>query len=206
MNRIGRLVQLGPLLALAALAALSAGAASAQQRYDPAIPRGVPDQRLEPAGELGQPVGQPASAPIPPRLVQNNRRAQRDADARHCLTLATNREVHRCSLRYRPRGAPGAVVKARAKPSASKPAAAAGIEPDMPANIVKPGAPRPGDTAKAQDLVKPMDVTKPGGVPKPIESTAKAEPPKPPVSAPTAVTPPAKPAAPAAKAPEPAKK
>jgi hypothetical protein len=198
---------IGPLLALAMLAVLTAGAASAQQRYDPAIPRGVPEQRLEPAGELTQ----PAPTPIPPRLVQNAQRTQSDSDARHCLNLPTNKEVHRCSLRYSSQAARrAAVVKASAKPSASKAgASAASIEPAKPADIVKPGAPRPGDAAKAQDLVKPMDVTKPGGTPKAVESTAKAEPAKPPVPASAVAAPPVKPAAPAApaaKAPEPAKK
>jgi hypothetical protein len=193
MNRIG------PLMALAMLAVLTAGAASAQQRYDPAIPRGVPEQRLEPAGELTQ----PAPSPTPPRLVQNAQRTQSDSDARHCLTLPTNKEVHRCSLRYRSHAARrAAMVKASAKPSASKAAAtAAGIEPAKPPDIVKPGAPRPGDVAKAQDLVKPMDVTTPGGMPKAVESGAKAAPAKPPVPTSAVVAPPVKPAA-----PEPAKK
>ena len=191
MNRIG------PLAALAMLAVLTTAAASAQQRYDPAIPRGVPEQRLEPAGDLTQ----PAPSPIPPRLVQNAQRTQSDSDARHCLTLPTNKEVHRCSLRYRSHAARrAAVVKASAKPSASKAAAtAAGIAPAKPADIVKPGAPRPGDVAKAQDLVKPMDVT--GGTPKAVESSAKAAPAKPPVPTSAVVAPPVKPAA-----PEPAKK
>lgn len=192
-----------PLLALAALAVLSTATASAQQRYDPAIPRGVSEQRVEPSGELAQ----PARAPIPPRLVQNARRTQHDADARACLTLATNKAVHRCSLKYRSRASRAAVVKASTKRSSAQPAASAGsADIAKPAEVVKPGAPRPGDAAKAQELVKPMDVTKPGGTPKTIDSTAKApEAAKPPVPAPSA-TPPAKAPAPAARAPEPAKK
>lgn len=144
MNRIG------PLVSLAMLAALTAGAASAQQYYDPAIPRGVPEQRLRPTGELTQ----PAPAPIPPRLVQNAQRTQRDSDARQCLTLPTNNAVHRCSLRYRSHASRRAgVMKASAKPSASKAAAtAAGIEPAKSADIVKPAA--PAAAAKAPEPAK----------------------------------------------------
>lgn len=201
MNRIGTIV------AWAAFAVLGAGAASAQQRYDPVIPRGVPEQRVEPFGELAP----PSPAPRPPRLVQNERRTQSDSDARHCLTLASNREVHRCSLRYRNRAARAAAVRTSAKASAAKPtsAAPAMLEPSKPMDIVKPGAPRPGDAAKAQDLVKPMDVTKPGGMAKPAESTAKAPEAQKPAATPPAPAPvakPAAPAAPAAKAPEPTKK
>ena len=190
-----------PLVALATFAVLTAGTAAAQQRYDPAIPKGVSEQRVEPSGELAQ----PAPAPVPPRLVQNARRTQRDADARECLTLATNKAVHRCSLKYRSRESRAAVVKASSKRSSAQPAAPASVDTAKPVDVVKPGAPRPGDTAKAQELVKPMDVTKSGGPPKAVESTAKAPEAKPPVPAPAA-TPPAKAPAPAAKAPEPAKK
>jgi len=168
------------VLTLAALGVLCAASAHAQmQRYDPAIPKGVQEQRVEPSGELAK----PAPAPIPPRLVQNQRRAQRDADARHCLTLATNKAVHRCSLKYRSRATKrAAVVKAKAKPASEK---AAAIELSKPADVVKPGAPRPGDAAKAAEIVKPMDVTKSGGPSKPPASTAKA--PEPAKAAPSGV-------------------
>jgi len=183
MNRIGK---------FAVLAALTVTSAYAQQRYDPAIPRGMTDQRVEPSKELA-----PApAAPVPPRLIQNQLRAQRDADARHCLDQATtNRQIHRCSLKYRSRASRAVSVK---KASAKPPAAAAKAEiTKPPADVVKPGAPRPGDAAKAADLVKPMDVTKPAAVPKPVES-AKAP-------APAKATPPVKPAAPGAPPPPPAK-
>ncbi len=201
--------RIGTIVAWTAFAVLSAGAVSAQQSYDPVIPRGVPEQRVEPFGELTP----PSPAPRPPRLVQNERRTQRDSDARHCLTLATNREVHRCSLRYRNRMARAAAVKTSAKASSAKPitAAPAMIEPSKPAVVVKPGAPRPGDTAKAQEVVKPMDVTKPGGMAKSAESTAKGPDAQKPAAAPPAPAPapaakPAAPTPPAAKSPEPAKK
>lgn len=182
MNRIGL---------FAMLAALTATSAYAQQRYDPAIPRGMTEQSVQPAGELAK----PERAPLPPRLVQNERRHARDADARHCLDQATtNKAIHRCSLRYRSHASRAASVKrAAAKPAAPPPAPAIEIS-KPPADIVKPGAPRPGDAAKAADLVKPMDVTRPAAVPKAAES------PKP--AAPAAPSPPPPPA----KAPEPAKK
>jgi hypothetical protein len=181
------MIRIGPVVTMAALAAFWGASVDAQtprtyepkvpqiqpqQRFEPAVPRGLPDQRLEPAGELAR----PASAPVPPRLVQNARRAQRDADARHCLTLATNRAVHRCAERYRSRAARAARAASAKKASLKAPAAPApiAVEASRP-DVVKPGAPRPGDAAKAADLVKPMDVTRPSGTPRPLE-TSKAPP------------------------------
>ena len=186
MNRIGL---------FAMLVALSATSAYAQQRYDPAIPRGMTEQSVQPAGELAK----PESAPLPPRLVQNERRHARDADARHCLDQATNNKaIHRCSLKYRSRASRAASVKRAAAKPAAPPAAPAIEISKPPADIVKPGAPRPGDAAKAADLVKPVDVTKPSAVPKAAEAPKAAEPPKPAA--------PGTPPPPPAKAPEPAKK
>ena len=89
MNRIGL---------LAMLAALSATSAYAQQRYDPAIPRGMTEQQVQPVGRARK----ARARTLPPRLVQNQQRHQREADARHCLDQATtNRQIHRCSLKYR---------------------------------------------------------------------------------------------------------
>jgi hypothetical protein len=185
MNRIGL---------FAVLAALTVTSAYAQQRYDPAIPRGLPDQRVGPSRELSP----TPAAPRPPRLIQNARRAQRDADARHCLNMGSNKGIHRCSLKYRSRASRAArVKKASAKPPAAPAAAKAEIT-RPPSGVMKPGAPRPGDAAKAADLVKPMDVTKPAAVPKPVESAKAPQPAK-------AATPPVKPAAPGAPPPLPAK-
>lgn len=185
MNRIGL---------FAVLAALTATAAYAQQRYDPATPRGLTDQRVEPSREISP----TPAAPRPPRLIQNARRAQRDADARHCLDMGSNKGIHRCSLKYRSRASRAArVKKASAKPPAAPAAAKAEITRPR-SDVMKPGAPRPGDAAKAADLVKPMDVTKPGAVPKAVESAKAPEPAK-------AATPPVKPAAPGAPPPPPAK-
>ena len=193
MKRIGPIAR---VVILAALAVSPAAAAHAQTprsyeptipriqpqpRFEPAVPRPVPDRSLEPSGELTP----PAAAPLPPRLIQNQRRAQRDADARHCLTATSNRAIHRCAERYRPRASRTARVrKASAKPPAAAAvtdkapaAAAATVKAPPPAvgittkpDLAKPGAARPGDAAKAADLVKPMDVTKPSGTPRPVES------------------------------------
>lgn len=191
MKRIAHIVT------LAALAGLCSSSAYAQvQRYDPAIPQGAPQQSsVQPAGELAS----PAPSAVPPRLIQNRPRAQSDADARHCLDRASNKAVHRCSLPYRSR-----VTKRRAairtKAKAKAPAEQAlKIEPSKPA-LMKPGAPRPGDAAKAAELVKPMDVTKPGaGVSPPLQTNAKAPAAKPPSGVPTPVTTPGQPAAKSAK-------
>ena len=177
MNRFGPIAGLMSAAAFAALAAVSVHAA---QTYEPTIPRSIAEPRVvEPAGTLAPPatpgvdLSQPTlQQPLPPQLVQNIKRHQRDADARHCLQQAsTNKGIHRCAERYRPRGARAASVKkASVKPPAEKAAAQPGIEISR-SDVVKPGAPRPGDAAKAADLVKPMDVTKPSGTPRPVDST-----------------------------------
>ena len=163
---------------LALLAGFTMTSAYAAQSYDPAVPGGATTQRIEPSGELAPPAGNT----VPPRLVQRNaERHARDADARHCLDQATNNKgIHRCSLKYRSHASRSASVKrASAKSSASAPAPAPAIEITKPsADVVKPGAPRPSDTAKAADLVKPMDVTKPAALPKPVESAKAPEPAK----------------------------
>ena len=173
--------------AIAALAALAAGFVYAQvQTIEPVVPRALPEQRVEPLGELPPPVTvspapvspvtvQPVT--VPPRLVMNAERARRDADARHCLTLVTNREVHRCAEPYRSRASRSAVARASAKRTTV--AAPPRVEIPRRADTLKPGAPRPDDAAKAADLVKPMDVTRPGAVPRPIESATRDQaPPK----------------------------
>lgn len=56
----------------------------------------------------GQPQGEkPAAVSAAPQMEQSKpavrkvRRSRKDVDARHCLQLATNIEIHRCSLKYR---------------------------------------------------------------------------------------------------------
>jgi len=170
MNPIGAIARLSTLAALAVVA--SAPVYGQGRTYDPVIPRGIPDQRVEPAGELAQPV---MAAPLPPRLIQNRTRAQNDADARHCLTATSNRDIHRCAERYLPGSARAATVRrASAKAAAPKADSQPAIEISRSTEIVKPGGPRPGDVAKAAEIVKPMDVTKPSGTPRPVESAPKA--------------------------------
>ncbi len=170
MNPIGAIARFSTLAALALVAA--APVYGQGRTYEPVIPRGIPDQRVEPAGELAQPA---ISAPVPPRLVQNRAKAQNDADARHCLTATSNRDIHRCAQRYLPASAGAATVRrASAKAPALKAAAQPAVEISRSTEIVKSGPPRPGDAAKAAEIVKPMDVTKPGGTPKPVESAPKA--------------------------------
>ena len=177
MNRFSPIAR---LLTAAALAALAAASVHAATTAEPTIPKAIPDSRpVEPAGTLAPPAAPPGSLAspdttgAPPKLVQNIKRHQRDADARHCLQQATsNKGIHRCAERYRPRGARTASVKkASVKPPAENAAAKPAVEISRSADVVKPGAPRPGDAAKAADLVKPMDVTKPGGTPRPADAT-----------------------------------
>jgi hypothetical protein len=182
------------IVTLAALAALCSASAYAQpQRYDPAIPQGVQRQSVAPAGELAS----PAPAPVPPRLIQNRPRGDRDADARHCLERPGNMAVHRCSLPYRSRVTKRrAAVKTKAKAPAEP---VLKTEPPKPA-AMKPRAPTSGDAAKAAEIVKPMDVTKPGaGVSPPLPGSARAPAAKAPSGVPTPVTTPGQPAAKAAK-------
>jgi len=87
MTRIGLTV---------ALAVFCAASAYAQGRqFEPAVPKALPESRVAPAGELG--------ATSPPALVMDASRGRSDADARHCLELTTDREVHRCAEKYRSR-------------------------------------------------------------------------------------------------------
>lgn len=185
--------RIGPAVVMTLLGLMCAAGAYAQtQRYDPATPSGVPQQRVDPAGELAQ----PAAAPRPPRLIQNQRRSRRDADARHCLALSANKAVHRCSLPYRSRATKrAAATRAKSKAASQQPISR---EASKPASVVKRAPPRPGDTAKAAELVKPMDVTRPGGTPTPVApaspAPASAKAAQPPSGVPAPITTPGAPA------------
>ena len=57
---------------------------------------------------LGQTQGEkPAAVSAAPQMEQSKpnvrkvRRSRKDVDARHCLQLGTNLEIHRCALKYR---------------------------------------------------------------------------------------------------------
>ena len=194
MNRIGGIVT------AAALAMICVASAQAQRTVEPAIPRGLDQQPLDPPRPLSQPPSPPldpqprslpgpdtfvtpgsAPARTPVQLNMNAQRAQRDADARHCLAASTNKDVHRCAERYRSRASRAATVRASAKPKAAVARSdKARAEKPLPVvvdaakpEVLKPGAPRPEDKAKAADLVKPMDVTRPSAASKAPDATAK---------------------------------
>ena len=79
---------------LAALVAAAAAAHSQPQRLDTAVPSAAAETRVEPTGAL--------QSAVPPRLDQSPSRPRSDVDARHCLDLATNAQVHRCAEPFRP--------------------------------------------------------------------------------------------------------
>jgi hypothetical protein len=80
---------------LTVLAAVCVTAFAQPQRPDTAVPSPAMETRVEPTGEL--------KTAVPPRLEQAASRPRSDTDARHCLDLATNAEVHRCAEPFRPR-------------------------------------------------------------------------------------------------------
>jgi hypothetical protein len=91
---------------LAALAVAAPAAHGQPQRADTPVPGpGAAESRIEPSGVLEQ---RPA-----PRLNQAAARPRSDVDARHCLELATNSQVHRCAEPFRTRSsqAPGKTTR-----------------------------------------------------------------------------------------------
>lgn len=144
MNRIGL---------IAVVAALAAASAFAQQTFEPAVPKGIPDSRVEPSGELKPPA---APQPAAPQLVMNRARAQSDADARQCLQLASNKQIHRCAERYLPREARARITKAKVAKSADP------IRAADRAKSVDLGKP---DMSRAADPAKPVDMAKPAATP-----------------------------------------
>jgi hypothetical protein len=158
---------------VAGFAALAAASAYAQQVFEPAVPRGVPENRVEPSGELAQ----PAQAPV---LVMNVRH-QQDADARRCLQLASNRQIHRCAQPYLPAAARARLVKTTAKtdsaPASSRARASDLAKPDMsraaepakPVDTAKPAAQaaaQPGSPPRTADVVKSAPAADKSGNPK----------------------------------------
>ena len=140
---------------IAAFAALAAGSSYAQQVFEPAVPRGLSETRVEPSAEL------PPPPPQPPQLVMNARRHQNDADARRCLQLATNRQIHRCAQPYLPREARARLVRAKAKvdtgPASSRTRASDPARPDL---------------SRAAEPAKPVDAARPSA-----QATAQPAPP-----------------------------
>ena len=152
-------------------AALFAATAAYAQTYEPAVPRGLTDGGAPQSRELAQPAPAPAAPgvqtvdPVIPKLVMDSRRGTSDADARNCLHLASNRQIHRCAERYRPRASRPGVTRTRA----AKPAEAAAASRARAAEIAKPDlskaapAAKPVETARAVPPVAPPPVVeKPG--------------------------------------------
>jgi hypothetical protein len=104
---------------IAALITTSAAAATAQQIQwvDPSAVTTPAQMRTEPAGK--------ALDPAIPQLVQDPRRGHNDADARQCLQLAANNQIHRCAEKYRPQASRAKLVKTAQPADKAKTAEAA---------------------------------------------------------------------------------
>jgi hypothetical protein len=168
MNRIGLVA------ALAIMFAATAHAQSQIQWVDPAAPRAMREQPVEPSAA-------PAT-PTAPQLIMDTKRGKNDADARQCLQLATNDQIHRCAEKYRSHASRAKVVKAvpaadGAKPAQSKPASPArkpgakattSNERSAAAESVDSGKPavaqaKPAETVVAESKrsgVKPVETAK----------------------------------------------
>src|SRR6266508_832090 len=99
------------LIAALALIAWVPAPALAAQMVDPVVPKALSDAPMDTPAALPE-------EPPPPRPVRNELAAQKDADARQCLDLPTNRQVHACAERYRVHLARARAAKA-AKTSAA---------------------------------------------------------------------------------------
>lgn len=129
MNRIG-------LIAASALVFATAASAQQIQWVDPAVPKGTLEQRTEPSGKTADPAI--------PQLVQDPTRGHNDADARQCLQLATNQQVHRCAEKYRSRASRAAVVKTTQSTDKTKPT------DTLPATLKRTETLKPAESAKAE--------------------------------------------------------
>lgn len=145
---------------IAVLAALAAASAHAQQQYEPAVPKGLPDSRVEPPAELAQPPQSAAPQSVAPRtfepkpvMLDNTApqlvmspRHRNDADARQCLRFTSNIQVLRCAERYRPHGGHVTVAKASVKRSTTS--------TNTTTTTTSTSVSR-ADRAKASDVAKP---------------------------------------------------
>lgn len=146
---------------MVAFAAATAASAYAQQTYEPQVPRGLSESRVEPSGTRAPPVQpQVPSAvvvdPAVPQLAMNVRRHQRDADARRCLQLATNVQIHRCAERYRPHASRAQVSKAALKKTTVPTTASAPVQEKVVVQSKTAEPPKPVETAK---VVAPAPAT-----------------------------------------------
>ena len=157
MNRIALIAVLG---------ALSASAAYAQQIQwvDPAVPKGMLESKGGPSGTLADPAV--------PQLVQDPTRGHNDADARQCLQLTTNDQIHRCAEKYRSPASRAKLVKTAQPAGKSK----AG-ETVQPAET-----PKAAESAKTTPKAKAADTPKPAAPAKSTEPVKAASPAKSPAS------------------------
>jgi hypothetical protein len=180
------------LIAALAVIAFAPALAIAAQTVDPVFPRGLSDTPMDPPTELQD---APPPAP-PPRPMKNEIAAQRDADARQCLTLPTNRQVAACAERYRQHAA---------RVRAAKSAKAGSTEP-MKTDAAKAGATATATTTTttATATAKPADTGK--GTTSAAATTSTTKPPaEPPKTSNVINLPPLKPITPAPAPAEPAK-
>ena len=177
------------LYAIAAAALLTATAGYAQT-YEPAVPRGFSDSGAPQSRELMQPAPAPAPVttttttvqtvdPAVPQLVMDRRRGKSDADARNCLQLSSNRQIHRCAERYLPPEARAARVT---RTRAARPAEVTSAVRAKPSDIAKPDLSKAASPAKPTETAKvappaapPTAAEKPSATPKPAAPEKTAE-------------------------------
>ena len=152
------------IASILAFAAATSTAAYAQQTYEPTVPRGLSESRVEPSGTLAAPVQPQASSavvvdPAVPQLAMNVRRHQRDADARRCLQLATNVQIHRCAERYRSHASRAQVSKAALKKTTAPATASAVVQEKVIVQSKTAEPPKPVETAK---VIAPQTAAPPG--------------------------------------------
>lgn len=97
---------IGPVAVFAVLFSLPVlGLAQAKPAAAPAQPAAKPAAApVQPAAAPVQPEAKPAAAPAQPavKLASGSAgRSRANEDARSCLELATNMEIHQCAEKYR---------------------------------------------------------------------------------------------------------
>jgi hypothetical protein len=116
------------------VAALTAGAAHAQKStVEPAIPQGISDSRIDARSALSPPA---------PELGMNRSSGGRDTDARACLALASNTQIHRCAEPYRGNVTRAAGTRAKLSKPESGQSAAATAKTTVP-NLIESQAKKP---------------------------------------------------------------
>jgi hypothetical protein len=116
-----------------AVAAYAAGASYAQTA-EPGIPQDIPDSRI------GGPSG---SSPSAPQLAMTRPRGDRESDARACLQLASNTQIHRCAEPYRSNVKPAVRTRAKLSKPAGMKSAAATATTTVPNPMIESQAKKP---------------------------------------------------------------